>query len=294
VHSYRFGPTPGGQLYIPQWNFESFRVRSLELAEEHALVVMTDIADFFLRLYLHSLENALAAATSGPDHARVISKLVKGWNQHVSYGIPVGPAAFRLLAEVTINDIDRSLSSEGFTFCRYSDDFRIFVPDERPGREALAFLAETLFRHHGLTLQESKTEIVDSSVFVDRFDQTEEDAERASIRERFSVLREQLVEREEQEEAARAAESSEETEEEGEVDFWEVISTVDTYTHVEYEDLSDGRDDRLIRHRNWDDEGVLGHRRLLEVDAVLCEYQARNRIPQGTREAIRFSERRSG
>lgn len=234
VHSFRFEPTPQGQLYRPEFNFESFRIRSLGLADAAELVVMTDIADFFPRLYFHPLENALAAATAKRDHARVIRKMIKGWNQSVSYGIPVGPSVFRLLAEVTIDDVDRSLLSEGFTFCRFSDDFRIFVPDERRAREALAFLADTLFRNHGLTLQESKTEIVPADAFIERFDQTEEDAERASMRERFESLRQQLNEREAKEALDAVVEDEDDDD-----DFWTLIPLVDTYTHIEYEDLTD-------------------------------------------------------
>lgn len=240
VHSYRFGPTPQGQLYLPEFNFDSFRMRSLELAETAGLVVMTDIADFFPRLYFHPLENALAAATSQRDHVRVILKMLKGWNQNVSYGVPVGPSVFRLLAEVTINDVDRSLLSEGFTFCRFSDDYRIFVPDERRAREALAFLADTLFRNHGLTLQESKTEIVEAADFIERFDQTEEDAERASMRERFDVLRQQLNEKESQAVLEAAPQEADEDEdEEDEDDFWVLLPMIDTYSHIEYEDLTE-------------------------------------------------------
>jgi hypothetical protein len=64
VHSYRFAPTSAGQLYRADISFDSFRARSLELARERGgLVVVTDIADFFPRLYHHPLENALRAST---------------------------------------------------------------------------------------------------------------------------------------------------------------------------------------------------------------------------------------
>ena len=58
VHSYRFSPGDRGQLYDPHWNFESFRKRSLELAEheQHSIVVITDISDFYPRIYSHPLE----------------------------------------------------------------------------------------------------------------------------------------------------------------------------------------------------------------------------------------------
>ena len=62
VHSYRFDPDlRTGRLYSAETNYQSFEERSISLAEggDHGWVVMTDIADFFPRLYLHPLENML-------------------------------------------------------------------------------------------------------------------------------------------------------------------------------------------------------------------------------------------
>lgn len=189
VHSYRVDLKPDGQMFDPTYNFGSFRKRSLELAKERGgLVVLTDIADFFPRIYFHPLENALAAACSNDGAVRVMRKMLKGWNQRISHGIPVGPALCRVLAELTINDVDQALRSEGYTFCRYSDDYRIFVKDEREARRALAFLARTLVEGHGLTLQESKTEIVTSEAFQERFSRDEQDHEREQLVDTFDEL----------------------------------------------------------------------------------------------------------
>ena len=190
VYSHRFLPTPSGQLYDPTVNYEAFRKRSLQMANEPttAFVLMTDIADFFPRLYTHPMENAMRAATSSSDHARIIEKLVRAWNMGVSYGVPVGPSPFRLISELTISDVDQALLSEDIEFCRYSDDYRIFASDERAARQSLAFLANTLFQNHGLTLQGSKTELVTSEQFIGRFSRTERDQERHDLQESFSDI----------------------------------------------------------------------------------------------------------
>jgi len=94
VHSYRFSPNLQGQIFDPHWNFDTFRIRSLELAGEETCthVVITDIADFFPRIYSHPLENALSISTDR-DHARVIDKFLRELNMGLSYGLPVGPPA---------------------------------------------------------------------------------------------------------------------------------------------------------------------------------------------------------
>ena len=190
IYGSRFLPTDDGQLYDPSVNYAAFRKRSLQLASEphSSVVLMTDIADFFPRLYSHPVENAMRAATSRPDHARAIAKLINAWNMGVSYGIPVGPSPIRLIAELAISDIDAGLLAENLTFCRYSDDYRIFVSSERTAREALAILANALFHSHGLTLQQSKTEIVGSDEFISRFSRTERDQERQGLQARFREI----------------------------------------------------------------------------------------------------------
>lgn len=102
--------------------------------------------------------------------------------------MPVGASAFRLVAEVTINDVDQALAARGYRFCRYSDDFRFFVASEREGREILAFLARTLSNNHGLTLQAAKTELIPAESFIRRFRWSEQDEVTGAIQENIYEL----------------------------------------------------------------------------------------------------------
>lgn len=190
VHSYRFAPAPDGTMYDPDYGYESFHQQSLVEARENdtRLVVVADIADFYPRVYSHPLENALASATQSSDHVTCMRKLLKAWNYGVSYGIPVGPAASRLLAEVAIADVDAALMSERYRFVRFVDDYRIFVNSVRDGYEALAFLANTLFENHGLTLQQHKTYIQSADVFIAQEEPSDHDRERKSLTSRFEDI----------------------------------------------------------------------------------------------------------
>ncbi len=192
VFSYRFRPDGDGRMYDASVNFEEFRRRSLDLATAASYVVMTDIADFFPRLYTHPVENAMRAASAHADHARVLTKLITGWNMSVSYGIPIGPSPSRLISEVAISDVDQALLSEGIEFCRFSDDYRMFVDSPRRAREVLAFLANVLHRNHGLTLQEAKTDIVPADEFQVRFERAERDRERHELEARFEEFAHEL------------------------------------------------------------------------------------------------------
>lgn len=191
VHSHRYeAGLAHGRLFSPDFNFRSFRDRSLELVDQHhGFVLLTDISDFYPRLYHHRVENALRSALQPDDDAaRVLIKFLSQWSQSISYGLPVGASALRLVAEVTINDVDQALAAEGYIFCRYSDDFRVFVGSERKAREALAFLARILSDNHGLTLQEAKTEIVSADAFRKRFSWSEQDQATGSMQEHLESL----------------------------------------------------------------------------------------------------------
>ena len=118
----------------------------------------------------------------------MLNKFLTQWNQSISYGLPVGASAFRLVAEVTINDVDQALAARGYRFCRYSDDFRFFVASEREGREILAFLARTLSNSHGLTLQAAKTELIPAEEFSERFRWSEQDEATGTIQENLHEL----------------------------------------------------------------------------------------------------------
>lgn len=188
VHSYRFKPHDDGSMFDSNFGFDTFRQRSSELASSgsYSYVVVTDIADFFPRLYSHRVEGALSKSTSYNNHVNAITRLLSGWNQTVSYGIPVGQAASRLIAEITIDDVDRTLRSENITFVRYVDDYRLFANSTVEAHRHLATLANALFKEHGLTLQEQKTRIISTEKFLEDYFSTGAGVELAALDEKFS------------------------------------------------------------------------------------------------------------
>jgi hypothetical protein len=194
VHSYRFKPDGQGRFFDPAVGYDTFIQQSARLASSGGFdtVVVADIADFFPRIYFHPLENALDACVRNHDQAKALTKLIKQWNFTVSYGIPVGQAASRLLAELVISDVDEALISEQKVYCRFSDDFRIFCHGSRDAHESLAFLANVLFENHGLTLQQHKTRILSVAEFSRAYLETGSSKERTSLTERFRNILDKL------------------------------------------------------------------------------------------------------
>lgn len=192
--SHRFAPKVSGKMYNAEYSWDSFQdyCRELVKSNEYSYVVLADIADFYPRIYFHPLENALSECTQKNNHVKAITSMIKNWNFSVSYGIPVGPAASRLLAELVIDDVDRGLLSEGIKHCRYVDDYRIFCKSKREAYEKLALLANFLFENHGLTLQQHKTRILSISEFNNLHLQRENSQELNSLSEKFYQIVEDL------------------------------------------------------------------------------------------------------
>lgn len=116
--------------------------------------------------------------------------MISNWNAFVSYGLPVGLAGPRIIAEATINDLDKALLGAGRKYCRYSDDIRIFCKSEADATLALEQLASHLFNTHGLTLQPLKTLILKKHDYLRRFTLS---GERAEI-ESFGAKLQELLE----------------------------------------------------------------------------------------------------
>jgi hypothetical protein len=159
----------GGQLYDPRWNFDRFKAHLQERcsADPSGWVVVTDVADFYSRIYHHPLENSLRVATNRHEHVDALMRLLSQWNYTVSSGVPIGPAASRILAEVALVDVDRALQDDGIEFARFSDDYRLFASTERQAHSHLATLAQALAENH-LTLSERKTDILKAERFTAR------------------------------------------------------------------------------------------------------------------------------
>ena len=165
--SHRYAPSADGDLWQQDSNWSAFIARMNQLAEDPGVthVLKADIADFFPRIYHHRLQNRLEQATSEKYYTRAIMNMLSGWGGGVSYGIPIGPAASRLIAELLLDPIDRMLVEQDFKHCRWIDDFRIFCHSEAEAKRAEVQLLRTLYESYGLTLQYPKTSITTKERF---------------------------------------------------------------------------------------------------------------------------------
>jgi hypothetical protein len=189
IFSYRFmKPTEDGSIFNADINWRAFMAKSQEVASlktdegdtVYPYVLVCDISDFYSRIYHHRIENALKWLRTKSETVKRIVDILKVFSGIVSYGLPVGGPASRLLAELALNSVDKLLRGEGIRFCRFVDDYRIFCASKKEAYQRLIFLSEKLL-NEGLSLQKNKTRILSSKEFLDetklliKADQTDED-----------------------------------------------------------------------------------------------------------------------
>jgi hypothetical protein len=168
IFSYRFKPDLSEYtVFDRDYGWISFQKRSLDLAKNCNFVLTCDISDFYPRIYHHRLENALKKATKKSKIIKQIKYILNGLSKGVSYGLPVGGPAARLLSELLLNRVDRLLLSQNFQFCRFVDDYYIFGESREEIYGNLVYLSEALLNNEGLSLQKNKTRIHTAAEFLE-------------------------------------------------------------------------------------------------------------------------------
>jgi hypothetical protein len=167
VFSYRFAwDSTEKTVFDRSSGWREFHETSIERAKQSKCVLTCDISDFYPRIYHHRLDNAMRNATGGAQECSKIMKLLTAFSNNVSYGLPVGGPAARLLSELLLNRLDRLLITEGIEFCRFADDYNIFASSEESAYQRLLFFSESLLENEGLLLQKAKTRVMSAEEFL--------------------------------------------------------------------------------------------------------------------------------
>lgn len=167
VFSYRYKYDKKNKyLFDREYNWSKFNQRAVELAEKKSIVLKCDISNFYPSIYHHRIENALRLATKNQEYVNRILSLLTKISKGVSYGLPVGGPAARILSELLLDRVDRLLLTKGIEFCRYADDYIIFTDSVQEAYGNLIYLSEKLAENEGLAIQKSKTQIMTSKEFL--------------------------------------------------------------------------------------------------------------------------------
>ena len=194
VFSYRFAPDPEkSTLFDPQVGWHTYQSNALLMVPHGGFVITTDIADFYPRVYHHRIENSLKKASANADAVRRIMALLKHLSYGgVSYGLPIGGNAARIIAEALLVRTDKLLADRQIRFSRFVDDYYLYGESEEEVRRGLVFLTDILLTHEGLSLSRSKTRMMSAAEFKHASpaaDLSESTAEPEEIAKRFLKIR---------------------------------------------------------------------------------------------------------
>jgi hypothetical protein len=166
VFSYRFQPDSTNASLFASSAWHDFSEATQEIAQEYEYVAVCDIADFYGRIYHHRIENSLKLLPRSGAVPSKVNKLLSTFSGGVSYGLPVGGPAARMLSELLLNRTDRLLSAHKIRFCRFADDYRLFAHTREDAFRNLVLLTQILLRNEGLALQRHKTRVVATKDFL--------------------------------------------------------------------------------------------------------------------------------
>jgi hypothetical protein len=166
VFSYRFQPDGEAKtVFAKDAGWPEFQARATELAQAYRFVLVTDISDFYARVYHHRLKNALDEATQRRGEVKRIDTVLNRLSDGASFGLPVGGPAARLLSECLLNVVDQLLIADGIRFCRFADDYRLYAADREEAQRHLISLSMAM-QKFGLSLQKGKTRILSREEFL--------------------------------------------------------------------------------------------------------------------------------
>ena len=106
VFSNRFDPNDDGQLYNKKDSWKNYWTTIEQKTNFYPYAVYIDIADFYNRIYHHTLENQMIECNFPNQIMKAVKKLIQSTTQTVSQGIPVGPHASHILAEMYLIPLD--------------------------------------------------------------------------------------------------------------------------------------------------------------------------------------------
>ncbi len=168
AHSYRLA-SEGSSLFDRAKSWRAYKLATLNeprLDEQKTVVIQTDVASFYEHIYHHRLENVIKDLAPGSQIATQIDRILSQIAAGRSFGLPVGGQCARILAEVMMTPIDRSLTDAGLVWHRYVDDYTLICSSQQDAYMALSTLSHAL-ADYGLSLNRSKTTILSAKHYKD-------------------------------------------------------------------------------------------------------------------------------
>lgn len=133
-----------------RWRIESLEeslrrlqkmVRALKQLAGGAVLLSTDVRDFFPSVGPDAVARALLAAGVSLEDAASAALMLEGWADHGYRGLPIGPPGSAVLANAVLMSVDTDVRA---AFVRWVDDYLVAARTEQEAAEVLDRLDEAL------------------------------------------------------------------------------------------------------------------------------------------------------
>ena len=162
----------GKERALKEINFKSIRERNIVEGSGHSFILLSDFSRFFPTVYSHSIPWALhtKAVSKSKKYddtllGNVLDRNVRYLQDNQTAGIPIGPDASYIVAEIVACAIDRDLCGDGeaaISGLRYVDDYTLFSSTRAEAEKSLSRLAQSAAKYQ-IELNPDKTAILSIS-----------------------------------------------------------------------------------------------------------------------------------
>ncbi len=159
----------GARAFLPQVSRQASLIPiRANIRAGQRLIVSTDVTRFYHSIYSHSIPWALhGKATAKANHSFTlagnrIDRALRNCRDRQTIGIPIGPDASLIIAELILSEVDVTLAATipGLRGLRYVDDYEIAFESHDHAEQAVGHLQETLANFE-LELNPRKTRLED-------------------------------------------------------------------------------------------------------------------------------------
>jgi RNA-directed DNA polymerase len=164
-------------LFDPEFSESSFGYRRGRSAEQAVLqahrymqegkrwVVDVDLSKFFDEVNHDVLMAKIKRKVTDKRMLKLIDRYLRtgimrnGVTSPRKQGTPQGSPLSPLLSNILLNELDKELERRGHSFCRYADDFAIFVKSEKAARRVFDSVVDYIEKRLKLRINRSKSQI---------------------------------------------------------------------------------------------------------------------------------------
>lgn len=146
-----------------------FEKKSISLSKKFNFLLITDIVSFFENISLEVLRDRLVILSENRDYQSavnfLINNILSSWSEKSKvqgFGLPQGPTASTVLADIYLYPVDREMRRNKILFIRYMDDIRVYAKTRQDLKKNMIILVRIL-RELKLNLNAKKTFIYETT-----------------------------------------------------------------------------------------------------------------------------------